>query len=144
MRLGVVGDLIADARCQAERAAIGEPGFKLPFQAQQDMAFDTPMVRRIAGRVLDHTDADVAKMACAPVRAPSIAGMLSIIERAAGTGLTGHSSQRFSPVTVGPLEHEATVLRLRLVIGTDAAFTEARPLPNDDSVAAPARPAARP
>ena len=64
------------------------------------------------------------------------------IERAAGTGLTGHSSQQFVPVAVGPLESEATVIRLRIVIGSDEALAAPRPLP--ESQEAPARPAARP
>lgn len=65
-----------------------------------------------------------------------------LVERAAGTGLTGHSSQEFVPVTLGPLEREATVIRLRIVIGSDEAFSAPRPLP--DAEDAPARPAARP
>ena len=64
------------------------------------------------------------------------------IERAAGTGLTGHSSQRFISVYVGPLEQEATVIRLRIVIGSEEAFLAPRPLP--DASETPARPAARP
>jgi hypothetical protein len=65
------------------------------------------------------------------------------IERAAGTGLTGRSEQRFVPTTVGALEPEATVLQLRLVIGSEAALAEAaaRPLAGRR---APTRPAARP
>lgn len=65
------------------------------------------------------------------------------IERAAGTGLTGHSDQRFVPIHVGELEAEATVLQLRLVIGSEAAIAAepARPLGDRQ---APARPAARP
>ena len=63
-------------------------------------------------------------------------------ERAAGTGLTGSSSQEFVPVTVGALETEATVIRLRLVIATGEALAAPRPLPKTDAV--PARPAPRP
>ena len=65
------------------------------------------------------------------------------IERAAGTGLSGHSDQRFVPIQLGTLESEATVIQLRLVIGTEAALAEeaARPLVDH---AAPARPAPRP
>jgi hypothetical protein len=65
------------------------------------------------------------------------------IERAAGTGLTGHSDQRFVPLQLGPLEAEPTTIQLRLVIGTEAAIAEqaARPLPG---VREPVRPAARP
>jgi len=64
------------------------------------------------------------------------------IERAAGTGLTGSSGQEFVPTHVGPLEAEATVIQLRLVIGTEEALAAPHALP--DSEAAPARPAARP
>jgi hypothetical protein len=65
------------------------------------------------------------------------------IERAAGTGLTGHSDQQFVPASLGPLEAEATVICLRIVIGSEQAIAvdPARPLVADD---APSRPAARP
>ena len=65
-----------------------------------------------------------------------------MVERAAGTGLTGHSDQEFRPVQVGELEREATVLRLRLVVGNPDAIDAARALPDEER--APARPAARP
>jgi hypothetical protein len=64
------------------------------------------------------------------------------VERAAGTGLTGSSAQEFVPVTVGALEPEATVIRLRLVIGSEEALATPRPLPKSNDV--PARPAPRP
>lgn len=65
------------------------------------------------------------------------------VERAAGTGLTGHSDQQFVPMTLGPLESEPTVIKLRIVIGSEQAIAEepVRPLVERD---APARPAARP
>ena len=63
-------------------------------------------------------------------------------ERAAGTGLTGHSEQRFTPTQLGPLESEATVIQLRLVIAS-ADTIQAAPSRADEQ-AAPARPAARP
>jgi len=65
------------------------------------------------------------------------------IERAAGTGLSGHSDQEFVPIHLGPLENEATVITLRIVIGSDEALAEdsTRPL---HSQHAPVRPAARP
>lgn len=63
------------------------------------------------------------------------------IERAAGTGLTGHSAQQFRAVDIGPLESEATVITLRLVIGTDEAMQE--PSAREPHTA-PVRPAARP
>jgi len=64
------------------------------------------------------------------------------IERAAGTGLTGHSTQRFTATQVGPLERDATVIQLRLVIASVEAIDAARA--PAESPAAPARPAARP
>jgi hypothetical protein len=67
---------------------------------------------------------------------------VSPIERAAGTGLTGHSEQQFVPIELGPLETEATLIQLRLVIGREEALDDApRPLVERH---APARPAARP
>lgn len=63
-------------------------------------------------------------------------------ERAAGTGLTGHSEQRFTPTHLGPLESEATVVQLRLVIAS-AETIQSAPSPADE-LASPARPAARP
>ena len=64
------------------------------------------------------------------------------VERAAGTGLTGHSAQRFVPTQLGPLEHEATVIQLRLVIATVEAIEAASSLA--DVQRAPERPAALP
>ena len=64
------------------------------------------------------------------------------VERAAGTGLTGRSDQDFVSVSVGALEAEATVIRLRLVIGSEEALATPRPLPKANDV--PARPAPRP
>jgi len=65
------------------------------------------------------------------------------IERAAGTGLTGHSDQRFVPIHLGPLETEATVIRLRLVIGSQSALAQSAEQPAVER-AAPPRPAPRP
>jgi hypothetical protein len=67
----------------------------------------------------------------------------SPIERAAGTGLTGHSDQQFVPIQLGPLEDEETVIRLRLVIGSAAAIAEeSTRVPAEHGV--PSRPLARP
>jgi len=67
---------------------------------------------------------------------------LDDVERAAGTGLTGHSTQRFLPTQLGPLEAEATVIQLRLVIASVEAIDAARSLV--DEPRPPMRPAARP
>lgn len=65
------------------------------------------------------------------------------IERAAGTGLTGRSDQDFEPIVLGPLEPEATTIRLRLVIGSEEALAAEPPRPLAESDVPP-RPAARP
>jgi hypothetical protein len=85
-----------------------------------------------------HVEAEPARVTEPPAAAPP-AG----IERAAGTGLTGHSAQEFRTVRLGPLEQQATVIRLRIVIGEPEAIDAPRPLP-DSERAAPARPTARP
>jgi len=79
-----------------------------------------------------------AEHATAPVEEPT----LDDVERAAGTGLTGHSSQRFIPTQLGPLESEATLIQLRLVIASAEAIAAARLPAAEPSV--PERPAARP
>jgi hypothetical protein len=66
---------------------------------------------------------------------------LDDVVRAAGTGLTGHSTQRFTPTTLGPLEREATVIQLRLVIASAEAI-DAAGAPVESTP--PVRPAARP
>jgi hypothetical protein len=76
-----------------------------------------------------------------PSRPPAREPSYDDIERAAGTGLTGHSRQRFVPTQLGALESEATVIRLRLVIATPEAIAAN---PHLDEPEIPARPAARP
>jgi hypothetical protein len=89
-------------------------------------------------------DADVPAPRSLPDDTPAMDAhdLGDAIQRAAGTGLTGQSAQEFTPVHVGTLESEATVIRLRLVIATDEAISAPRPLPASEH--APARPAPRP
>ena len=108
--------------------------------------------REPLGRGIRHVDISALLAASAPRAEPAAPSQPAMpvehrdvndaIERAAGTGLTGHSEQEFTPVHVGQLEAEATVIRLRLVIGTEEALAAARPLPASEG--APARPAPRP
>jgi hypothetical protein len=65
------------------------------------------------------------------------------IESAAGTGLSGHSDQEFVPIHLGPLEEEATVITLRIAIGSEEALAEESPRPLH-TTRVPERPAARP
>ncbi len=78
----------------------------------------------------------------APEFVPDVREAPESIERAAGTGLTGSSAQEFIPTHIGELETEATVICLRLVIGSAATLDAARPLP--DTTALPVRPPSRP
>ena len=95
-----------------------------------------PEVRALMAPVLP---AEVTLPAASPIPPSQLP---DTIERAAGTGLTGTSSQDFVTVHVGELESEATVIRVRLVIGSEEAISSPRPLPESND--APARPAARP
>jgi hypothetical protein len=102
----------------------------------------TPSLNRLGD---DRMTFSAQRVAPSP-RAPYFTKDDDTIERAAGTGLTGHSDQRFVPMQLGPLESEATVIQLRLVIGSEAALGDEvqdapRPLVEDH---APARPAPRP
>jgi hypothetical protein len=93
------------------------------------------------GEITSLLAASVPLDAPAEPMAPPYVG--DAIERAAGTGLTGTSGQDFVPTQVGQLETEATVIQLRLVIGSDEVLAAPRPLPGSTD-AAPARPAPRP
>jgi hypothetical protein len=123
------------------------PRFTPPTWNGPEARFREPL-----GRGIRHADISALLAASAPLAEPSAPAQPTLpadaetvsdaIERAAGTGLTGHSAQEFTPVHVGPLESEATVIRLRLVIGTDEALAAPRPLPHSEGV--PVRPAPRP
>jgi hypothetical protein len=65
------------------------------------------------------------------------------IEGAAGTGLSGHSDQQFIPIQLGELEKEATVITLRIIIGSEEALIDESPRALHPRHV-PERPAARP
>jgi len=123
------------------RRPLAPPGWTpLTWQAQDGQAAAPP--GRFA-RYLDIRSLMTRKAPSVSVEAPAVPEhVLDAIERAAGTGLTGSSDQEFVRVTVGALESEATVIRLRLVIGSEEALASPRPLPTTDDV--PGRPAPRP
>ena len=103
----------------------------------------TPPEWRALSRSTRPTVSAIASTSVPPRAPDATRDVGDLVERAAGTGLTGHSSQTFVTTVVGPLEDEATIVRLRIVIGTEEAFAAPRPL-HDDAHDAPARPAARP
>ena len=120
-----------------------EPGPRRPSTPPE---WTPPIARSRFTREFDGArvgDAEALMAPYAPLEAPPAPAQTpDVIERAAGTGLTGTSAQEFVPVTVGTLESEATVIRLRLVIASEDALAAPRPLP--ERAAAPARPVARP
>src|SRR6185503_9666300 len=76
VRFRVVRNLVARARLEGEPAAVRKLGVQLAFGAKQDVALDAPVVRNVAGRILDHAHANAAEVARAPVRDPALALML--------------------------------------------------------------------
>lgn len=107
-----------------------------PTEARPISVFPQRLYRRMAPEALLRSNEDV-------VSRPDARFVDESSVFAAGTGLTGHSDQEFVRVHVGALETEATVIRLRLVVGTLEAIEA-----GDDVIrpidAAPARPLARP
>lgn len=94
---------------------------------------------RFGGRLDELASAFFAETGAVPCIEPP---QLDDVERAAGTGLTGHSAQRFRATHLGPLESGATVIHLRLVIASEEAIRSA-PAHRDEHVP-PVRPLARP
>ncbi len=75
MCLGLVGYLIADAGCQHKSSAISKLSHQLAFQAEENMAFAAPVIRRIARSVLDQSNTYPAKIAGAPVGDSRLTGV---------------------------------------------------------------------
>lgn len=67
MRFRVIRDLVAHSRCQCEFSAVFEFSDEFALDAQQDVAFDAPVIGEITRRVLDHAHPDIAKMPGTPV-----------------------------------------------------------------------------
>ena len=74
--LGVVGNMKAHTRPQRERSSVLELGAQLSFQAIEDVPFDAPVVRGVAGRTLDHSNPEVAEITSPPQRRAGFACML--------------------------------------------------------------------
>src|SRR4051812_7951171 len=80
MRLGAVGDLVAHAGAQRERAAVGELGVQLALEAKEDVPLLAPVVGGVARRVLHHAHAQRTELAGAPQRDAGFAGMLGRLD----------------------------------------------------------------
>src|SRR5262249_45039657 len=77
MRLGAIGDLVAHARCERERAPVGKIGAEFAIYAEQDVPFLTPMIGDVARRILDKPQANVAELPGPPSRNAAITPMQS-------------------------------------------------------------------
>jgi hypothetical protein len=75
-RVTEIGNLIAHAGRQLEPAPILQLGVEFPLQDIEDVASVTPVIRKVAGRVLHHSHPHVANVECSPERASGFARML--------------------------------------------------------------------
>ena len=75
MRFGVVGDLVTHAGFQGECPAILKFCLQFALQTKQDMAFVAPVIGKIARRVFDHANADVAELTRPPESLAVLAGV---------------------------------------------------------------------
>ena len=82
MRLGAIGDLIADTRRQREAPAIGQLGVEFARQAQQEVSFRAPVIGAVAWRIFDHAHAHLAEMTGAPARFAALTGMRGLSDLA--------------------------------------------------------------
>jgi hypothetical protein len=62
VRLGFVGDLITHASRKGKFSTICQLGEEFTLSAQKYVAFDTPMICEIAGRVLNEANPDTSKV----------------------------------------------------------------------------------
>ena len=75
MRLGTVGDLVAHPGTEVESPAVAKLRFELAGEAEQDVPLLAPVIGAIARRVVDHANADGAKLSGAPQGRASLAGV---------------------------------------------------------------------
>ena len=67
MRFRAVGHVVAHAGSQRESSTVGEFGLEFTFEAEQEMTFRAPMVRKVPGGVFEHAHAYVAEVPRAPM-----------------------------------------------------------------------------
>ena len=89
MRFGVVGNLVAHAWPEQERAAILELRVQLTFQAEQDVAFGAPVIRDVARAVVHPPDPDRTEVAGAPSGHPSLAAVARRFDQGPVSGAEG-------------------------------------------------------
>lgn len=80
VRLRMVRNLITDSGCEDEGPTVGQQGFQLPVQAQENVPLFTPMIRNISRRVFHHANAQRAKLSRPPCCGPAVAGMAARLD----------------------------------------------------------------
>ena len=81
MWLSIVRNLVAHSRTEYSNSAISEFRMQLPFQAQEDVALNTPMICNVAWRVLDNSDSDLSELLGLPNRFTELAWMIGLWDR---------------------------------------------------------------
>jgi hypothetical protein len=76
MRFRVVCNLVTHTWRKREFATVFELGMQRPFDAEKYVPFLAPVVGGVAGRVLDHSNADVPEVLRVPIRNATFAFML--------------------------------------------------------------------
>jgi len=67
MRFRIVRDLIAYAWFEHVSPTVFQFSFEMALNTEDYVALGTPMIREIAGRVLNHANADAAEVPSAPI-----------------------------------------------------------------------------
>src|SRR3569832_575878 len=84
------GDDVALAGARLAGAAVAQLRHELALEDVDDMAAHAPMIRDIAGRILDHARAHVPDLERSPRRSPRRAGMEGFRNRGPVDGLKGN------------------------------------------------------
>jgi hypothetical protein len=76
MSLCVVRDVVSHAGAQNDHPAVFQFRVQFTSIAQQQVTFVAPVIGTVAGGILHHADANVAKLTGAPYRLPSFARVI--------------------------------------------------------------------
>src|SRR5215213_7491913 len=93
VRLLAVAHLVAHPRLEDDDAAVLQLGVDLALEAEHDVSLLAPMIGDVAGRVLDHPDADFAELLRPPEGDPGDAGVLARGDGRPVDGFEGDSVQ---------------------------------------------------
>src|SRR5262245_7481638 len=81
MRLNSIAHRIAHAGSQGDHAAVLQLRMHFAVEAKQDVAFITPMIGLVPGRVLDNAYADITELASPPGCNTGLARMFDRLDR---------------------------------------------------------------